>query len=193
VKKETILVTGGARGGKSAFAERFAERSGTGGFYIAAAVRVDEEMERRIERHRQRRSGSVFEWKTIEEPRLLPRRVAELARAARDLPPDRRILLIDCLTIWLTNLLLPLENDPGAEDRCLAETDALIEALRDFPGLALLVTNEVGFGIVPDTPLGRLFRDAAGRMNQRIAAAADRVFLVVAGIPVEMKSRAFLL
>jgi len=188
-----VLVTGGARSGKSTFAERYAERSGSGGVYVATALRIDEEMERRIERHRRRRGETGFVWRTVEEPLRLPRRMAELAREARELPEDRRIVLVDCLTIWLTNVLLPLENDPDAEDRCVAETDALIAALRDFPGLAVLVTNEVGFGIVPATPLGRLFRDAAGRMNQRAAAAADQVFLVVSGIPVEMKSREYLL
>lgn len=188
-----VLITGGARSGKSSFAERYAERSGTGGIYVATALRIDEEMERRIERHRQRRGETGFVWRTVEEPLLLPQRMAELSLEAAELPADRRIVLIDCLTIWMTNVLLPLENAHDAEERCLAEVDALIGALRNFPGLALLVSNEVGFGIVPETPLGRLFRDAAGRMNQRVAASADQVFLVVSGIPVEMKSREYLL
>ena len=178
-----VLVTGGARSGKSTFAEQYAaRRAGQARVtYIATAQALDEGMRRRIDRHRRQRDAR---WETVEEPLDL---VGTLERR-RDDP----VLLIDCLTLWLTNVLLAREEDEAAaERRVLAEVDRLAAALRDFPGCAIAVTNEVGDGIVPEYPLGRLYRDLAGLMNQRIAATAREVFLVTAGIPVELRRIAY--
>jgi adenosylcobinamide kinase/adenosylcobinamide-phosphate guanylyltransferase len=165
------LVLGGARSGKSRHAERLVEGAAEGGTYCATATATadDPEMAARIAAHRARRGPF---WRTVEAPlALLP----ALAAACSDRP-----LLIDCLTLWLSNLLcadLPVE--PAAE--------ALCAGLRRAEGPVVLVANEVGFGIVPETPLGRRFRDAAGILNQQIAALADRVVLVAAGLPLVLK------
>lgn len=188
-----VLITGGARSGKSAFAERFVERHAEVGVYVAAAQPFDEEMKKRIAEHRRDRERSGFVWRTVEEPLRLPQRIEALDFEYNVYRSGHTAVLVDCLTIWLSNVLLQHENDPDPEARCLAAVDELTSALRRFQGKIVLVTNEVGFGIVPATPLGRMFRDAAGRMNQRVAAVAEQLFLVVAGVPVELKSREYLL
>jgi adenosylcobinamide kinase / adenosylcobinamide-phosphate guanylyltransferase len=163
------LVLGGARSGKSAYGERLIEACGRG-LYLATAEAGDAEMAERIRHHRERRGGA---WETVEEPLEL---AAMLARHAR---PDRPIL-VDCLTLWLSNLL-------GAERTIEAESAALLGALPALPGAVVFVSNEVGLGIVPSTPLGRAFRDHAGRINQAIAGAAHRVVFVAAGLPLPLK------
>ncbi|MGN7470117.1 bifunctional adenosylcobinamide kinase/adenosylcobinamide-phosphate guanylyltransferase [Brevibacillus sp. SAFN-007a] len=185
-----VLVTGGARSGKSTFAETYAARLGQTGLYIATAQAFDEEMQERIARHRERRQQSGFGWETIEEPYAL----ADVIRAARqrqdELAQRQAVVVVDCLIVWLSNWLIRHEQEKAFE-RTLAQVDALVSAVRDFPGTILLVTNEVGDGLVPDYSLGRMFRDLAGLMNQRMAAVADQVFLLTAGIPLEIKRRAF--
>jgi len=164
------LVLGGARSGKSRYAECLVEGIAAGGTYCATAEAGDAEMAQRIAAHRLRR-GSF--WCTIEEPLALAPVIAGAAS------PDRP-LLIDCLTLWLSNLLLagrPIKD----------ETEALCAALHVAPGPVVLVANEVGMGLVPETPLGRRFRDAAGCLNQKIAALADRVVFVAAGLPLVLK------
>lgn len=178
-----VLITGGARSGKSTFAEQYADRVAAHNrvTYIATAQALDEGMRKRIDRHRSQRDVS---WETVEEPLDL---IALLDRRRAD-----PVLLIDCLTLWLTNVLLAREEEEEtAERRVLAEVDRLAAALRDFPGCAIAVTNEVGDGIVPEYPLGRLYRDLAGLMNQRIAAVSQEVFLVTAGIPIELRRNAY--
>ena len=163
------LVLGGARSGKSRYAERLVEGAAVRATYCATATADDPEMAARIAAHQARRGRF---WHTVEAPLALP---AALAASRPDRP-----LLIDCLTLWLSNLLcadLPVE--PAA--------DALCAGLRRAEGPVVLVANEVGFGIVPETPLGRRFRDAAGILNQQIAALADRVVLVAAGLPLVLK------
>jgi adenosylcobinamide kinase / adenosylcobinamide-phosphate guanylyltransferase len=164
------LVLGGARSGKSRYAERLVETAASCGTYCATAEPGDAEMAARIAVHRARR-GSF--WRTVEAPLLLADAIMEEAR------PDRPVL-VDCLTLWLSNLIL-------AGARLDEEIVTLCEALRDAAGPVVLVANEVGLGLVPETPLGRRFRDAAGWLNQDIAALADRVVFVAAGLPLVLK------
>ena len=164
------LVVGGARSGKSAYAERCALESGRDVVYFATATVGDAEMAQRISHHRERRPAH---WSTVEEPvRLADRLRAEAA--------PERLLLVDCLTLWLTNLLL----GPGLEP----EAGKLLETLPKLPGRVVLVSNEVGWGIVPENPLARVFRDEQGRLNQRVASIATDVTLVAAGLPLRLKS-----
>lgn len=181
------LIIGGARSGKSGWAERRARESGLAVTYVATGEAKDEEMAARIARHRQ---GRPADWGLIEEPLALARALADAAA------PDR-CLVVDCLTLWLTNLLfadpacprLEAGDKLASEDFRLlqAETTALLEILPQLPGRILLVTNEVGWGIVPVGSLTRFWMDEAGRLNQRVAAACERVTLVVAGLTLEMK------
>ncbi len=164
------LILGGARSGKSRHAERLVEAAAAAGTYCATAVAGDIEMAARIAAHRARRG--TF-WRTVETPLGLADTIAAEAR------PERP-LLIDCLTLWLSNLML-------AERAIDEEFVTLQLALRGAAGPIVLVANEVGLGIVPETPLGRRFRDAAGRLNQEIAALADRVVFVAAGLPLVLK------
>lgn len=193
-----VLVTGGARSGKSGFAERYAARLAGSGIYVATSQVYDEEMEARVRRHREDREGSGFRWETIEEPAdvagLLNRTAEAIAAGGRsDAPP---VVLVDCLTLWLTNRLLAVDPDGSAsradvEQALDAACDALVQAAAAYPYPLVLVTNEVGGGLVPEYPLGRRFRDAAGRLNRRIAEVCERVFLVTAGIPVDLKAIAY--
>ncbi len=164
------LVLGGARSGKSRYAERAIEAAAGGGLYLATADIADAEMAARIAGHRARRGPT---WSTIEEPIEIAGRIEAEAR------PDRPIL-VDCLTLWLSNLM-HAGRDIGAE------TERLLAALAAARGPVVLVANEVGLGIVPETPLGRAFRDQAGRLNQRVAAMAERVVFVAAGLPMPLK------
>ncbi len=162
-----LLVLGGARSGKSRYAEQAIEAAAGGGLYLATAGIGDAEMAARIAEHRARR-GPV--WSTIEEPLEIAERIEAEAR------PDRPIL-VDCLTLWLSNLM-----EAGRDVD--AETERLLAALAGPRGP---VANEVGLGIVPESALGRAFRDHAGRLNQRVAAAAERVVFLAAGLPMLLK------
>jgi adenosylcobinamide kinase/adenosylcobinamide-phosphate guanylyltransferase len=163
------LVLGGARSGKSSYAERLVAEAGPGCVYIATAQAFDEEMRDRIARHRADRPA---DWTTIEAP-------LDLAQAIAALPADRPVL-VDCLTLWLSNTML-------AERDVEASCDALLQALCKAAPPVICVSNEVGLGIVPDNALARRFRDAQGTLNQRIAAQADRVVLMAAGLPLALK------
>lgn len=168
------LVLGGARSGKSAYAERLIEALPPPWLYVATAEAWDDEMRARIAQHRARRPAG---WETREAPRDLAGVLAG--------PATGRPVLVDCLTLWLTNVLLAEVDLAGAD--VAAETAALIEACARHPGPLVLVSNEVGLGIVPDNALARRFRDEAGRLHQRLAALADRVVLTVAGLPLVVK------
>jgi adenosylcobinamide kinase/adenosylcobinamide-phosphate guanylyltransferase len=171
------LVLGGARSGKSRFAEALVEGAAACGTYCATAEAGDDEMTARIAAHRARREsgGRGAFWQTIEAPLALADAIA--ANAAPERP-----LLVDCLTLWLSNLM----QAEAAIDEAFA---TLRMALRDAAGPVVMVANEVGLGLVPETPLGRRFRDAAGRLNQELAALADRVVFVAAGLPLVLKGR----
>ena len=192
-----VLVTGGARSGKSGFAEAYSARIGARGLYVATSQPFDREMAERAERHRLDRASSGFEWETVEEPFALAELLGRLSSAyggARSGEPP--VVLVDCLTLWLTNRLLALEEKEGctareADGEMERLIDELVHAAVRYPHPLVLVTNEVGSGIMPDYPLGRRFRDLAGRLNRRMAEVCDRVFLVTAGIPVDLKKLAF--
>lgn len=164
-----VLVLGGARSGKSSFAEEMVEAEPGPWAYLATAEARDAEMADRIARHRARRPEG---WRTQDVP-------LALAPALDALPPEQPVL-VDCLTLWLTNHLL-------AEHDLDGESAALEAALCRRPGLTVCVANEVGLGIVPDNALARAFRDAAGRLNQRLARRAGRVVFMVAGLPMAVK------
>jgi len=164
------LVLGGARSGKSAYAESLIEAVGSG-TYLATAEAGDAEMAERIRRHRERRGEG---WETVEEALDLAGALAGHAK------PDRPVL-VDCLTLWLSNVM-------GAGRDVEADCRALTDGLGDLAGPVVLVSNEVGLGLVPETPIGRAFRDHAGRLNQSIAARADRVVFVAAGLPMVLKN-----
>jgi adenosylcobinamide kinase/adenosylcobinamide-phosphate guanylyltransferase len=169
-----ILVTGGARSGKSRFAEqRVAELGAAPWLYLATAEALDEEMAARIALHRVRRGDR---WRTIEEPRRPGE--ALLANAA-----GAGAALLDCVTLWLSNRMLADASD----EAIFAECDALAEAVGAAPIPVVIVTNEVGSGIVPEHHLARRFRDLAGWCNQRLAARADEVFLTACGLPLRLK------
>ncbi|WP_020615181.1 bifunctional adenosylcobinamide kinase/adenosylcobinamide-phosphate guanylyltransferase [Paenibacillus daejeonensis] len=187
-----ILITGGARSGKSAFAEAAAVRLADNGIYLATLQPRDEEMAERVRLHRAQREQGELDWLTLETPSALVEQLRELAAqyAGSERPP---VVLIDCLTLWLTNRMLALEGEDSdwraRQTEALDQaTEELIRLCADYPLPLLLVTNEVGSGIVPEYPLGRRFRDEAGRLNRRLAAVCERVYLVTAGIPVELKA-----
>ncbi|HFD15979.1 MAG TPA: bifunctional adenosylcobinamide kinase/adenosylcobinamide-phosphate guanylyltransferase [Rhodospirillales bacterium] len=161
------------RSGKSRRAEDLVAASGLARVYLATAVAGDTEMEARIAAHRRRRGR---DWRTVEVPLRLPEAILAESR------PDR-ILLVDCLTLWLTNLLMAKAEPATAFER-------LAEALAARRGPVVLVSNEVGLGVVPADPLGRRFVDLAGDLHRRLAALADRVELVVAGLPLVLKPKA---
>ena len=164
------LILGGARSGKSRHAEAMVEEAAANGLYIATAAAGDGEMAMRIRHHRERRGPF---WTTVEEP-------LHLAHAIEAHALPGRPILVDCLTLWLSNLMM--------EGRAVeAATDRLLTALEEATVPVVLVANEVGQGIVPDNARARAFRDHAGRVNQRIAAAADRVVMMVAGLPMTVK------
>ena len=165
-----MLVLGGARSGKSAYAERLVAESGLEPVYVATAEARDAEMTARIEAHRARRNPS---WRTVEAP-------DRLEDALRAQTGEGRAVLVDCLTLWLSNLML------GGTD-VEARSSALAGVARAAPGLCVFVSNEVGLGLVPDNALGRRFRDAQGRLNQTIAGVADTVVFMAAGLPLVLK------
>jgi adenosylcobinamide kinase / adenosylcobinamide-phosphate guanylyltransferase len=166
--KLTFLL-GGARSGKSAHAERLITDHPAPWIYIATAQSFDDEMSERIALHQTRRGEG---WETVEAPHDLV--------GALEVVPDQRPILVDCLTLWLTNRMLA---DANLESEC----ERLEQVLAASRGPWFVVSNEVGLGIVPDNQLARRFRDAAGRLNQRIAARADYVLFMVAGLPMRVK------
>lgn len=172
--KETVFVIGGCRSGKSGHALELAEQiSETNRIFMATCIPYDDEMRQRVERHQEERSKS---WSTVEVPVLLPEAITENSRKAN-------VILVDCLTLWISNLLLKNID----MDEISGHTRRLKQSLETARCPIILVSNEVGTGIVPENEIARLFRDAAGFVNQSIAAFSDRVIWMVAGIPVTIK------
>jgi len=178
------FVTGGARSGKSAFAERIAAESGLPVTYLATMEPGDDELAARVARHRARRPAS---WRTVEVP-------LKLTDAIREAPPGE-LLLVDCLSLWVANVIFAAVPDPEAGaatfevavDRCVALAREAAQALGARPGPAVVVTNEAGSGIVPAGALSRYYRDALGLVNQQFAAAADEAFVLISGMPLRLK------
>jgi adenosylcobinamide kinase/adenosylcobinamide-phosphate guanylyltransferase len=167
-----VLIGGGARSGKSRFALERALELGPRGVFIATAEPSDEEMRARIARHREERGGRL---RTVEAPLELP--------AALDDVPPADVVLVDCLTLWLSNLLVT-----GADaDAALRRVEELRAAIARRRGPVVLVTNEVGMGLVPETPLGRVFRDVAGLAHQRLARDADELVVAVLGVLLRLR------
>jgi adenosylcobinamide kinase / adenosylcobinamide-phosphate guanylyltransferase len=173
IKSTPILVLGGARSGKSAFAERLLHESNAQRTYLATAAAGDDEMKARIAHHREARGEK---WHTIEEP-------LAIVEALRRETGEGRVVLVDCLTLWLSNLFMAARDIDQ-------EIEKLALFLQEAPRAIVLVSNEIGLGLVPETKLGRDFRDAQGRLNQRIAAAVPSVVFVAAGLPLYLKGSA---
>ena len=178
------LIIGGARSGKSTFAEKCAIESGLRVIYIATAQALDAEMAQRIAHHKARRP---VEWGLVESP-------LDLAETLQRHAAPEVCLLVDCLTLWLSNLLFAGDAARQAEagqpivcPRLEREVNALIEGLPQWPGKIIMVSNEVGSGVVPMAAVSRLFADEQGRLNQRVAAVCETVTLVSAGLPLRLK------
>lgn len=180
-----ILILGGARSGKSAFAQKLAQSQKAPVAYVASALPLDEEMVRRIDRHKKLRP---HDWLTVEAPYSADTEVVTLCRG-------KKFVIWDCVTVFLTNLLLEQEKKcrpaDRIEDDIIRRFENMLSRLEGCPGTLAVVSNEVGSGIVPEYPLGRNFRDLAGRVNQIFAKQADKVFFTVAGLPIEIKENAF--
>ncbi|RMH04266.1 MAG: bifunctional adenosylcobinamide kinase/adenosylcobinamide-phosphate guanylyltransferase [Nitrospirae bacterium] len=171
-RTKVLLVLGGASSGKSAFALRLAERAAPRAF-VATCEPLDQEMASRIAAHRRERGK---EWETVEQP-------LQIVAWFHDHGGRYKSVVVDCLTLWLSNLLHQGESDQAI----LQQVDQLLVALHNVPGRVVLVSNEVGFGIVPEHPLSRRFRALAGTVNQRVAQAAHAVYLVVSGLSLQLK------
>ncbi len=175
-----IFITGGSRGGKSAYGQVLAESTAGTRAYIATCPVVDEEMAFRIQKHREQREAS--DWQTIEE-------TIDLGGALRG-TRESAVRLIDCLTLWINNLLYHAQEQAQdlTEDDIARLCADVLAVCAELPGTVIFIANEVGMGIVPDNPLSRLYRDLAGRCNQIMAAGADCVILMICGLPLEIKN-----
>ncbi|SNX53219.1 bifunctional adenosylcobinamide kinase/adenosylcobinamide-phosphate guanylyltransferase [Thermoanaerobacterium sp. RBIITD] len=180
-----IMVTGGARSGKSELAEDIALKKGVHSvLYIATSIPFDDEMKDRVKRHRERRPS---EWETVEAYKGIHDIIAK---------SDKKVILLDCLTIMISNHLLEvdmawdnmsIDDIDDIERKVGIEVDKMIDSAKSYNGDVIIVTNEIGMGLVPEYKLGRIFRDIAGRMNKKVASAADIVYFMVSGIPLKIK------
>lgn len=172
------LILGGARSGKSTLAEKLAKQRGNRVIYVATAVAFDDEMATRIKNHRGKRPQS---WITVETP-------TGISEAVQDHLDETDVILLDCLTLLVNNLFMKISGDPNHLDEAQfaavveAEIEAILQVIEGSPVAWIIVSNEVGMGLVPPYPLGRVYRDLLGYANQRLAAIADEVYLMVAGI-----------
>ena len=175
---KTILLLGGARSGKSTLAQELAGQMGNKVLFIATGEPLDEEMKTRIEEHKKSRPKN---WKTLEAPQ-------NIGKALRAHIGDAEVIIIDCLTLLVSNLLKNETAYPEAEKQVLSEINELISIMKVSPAHFIIVSNEVGLGLVPDNNLGRVYRDLLGKANQLIAQYADTVYFMAAGIPLKLKS-----
>jgi adenosylcobinamide kinase / adenosylcobinamide-phosphate guanylyltransferase len=173
--KKLILVTGGCRSGKSQFAQDYANRHFRRKLYLATCEALDEEMTKRIEDHKKRRGS---DWQTVEEP-------TEIVKAIKEHANNMEVILLDCITLWLSNLLMRQKSD----HEIMNEVSRLIDTFTQDPTSFIFVSNEVGMGIVPIEPLGRRFRDLSGMANQKIGEAVQMVVFMVSGIPAFLKGK----
>ncbi len=177
VKGNIILILGGARSGKSSYAQRLAEKLSSKVLFVATAQSLDEEMQKRIQIHRENRPSG---WRTLEEPR-------NIVKALYDQIGDSEVVIIDCLTILVANLLGDNPDDE-AENNVLNEIGALIDYIKTGASTFIIVSNELGLGLVPENKLARVYRDLLGMANQRMAQNAGQVYFLTAGIPLEIKN-----
>ncbi|MFA4916879.1 MAG: bifunctional adenosylcobinamide kinase/adenosylcobinamide-phosphate guanylyltransferase [Syntrophales bacterium] len=169
-----VFLTGGARSGKSSFALEMAEKSGGKRLFLATACALDEEMKQKIQIHREQRDNR---WDTLEEP-------VYLGRALRPVIGLYKTIIVDCLTLWMSNLLGKYQD----QDEKTAEIiDDFFSCISEYDGTMFVVSNEVGMGIVPDNKPARAYRDQLGFLNQRMAASAEKVYVFFSGIPLELK------
>lgn len=173
--KKLILITGGCRSGKSQFALDYANRHFHKKLYLATCEALDEEMVKRIEHHKKRRG---LDWQTVEQP-------IKIAEAIRQHENAIEVILLDCITLWLSNLLMRQESD----HEIMNEVSRLMDTVKQGQTSFIFVSNEVGMGIVPVDPLGRRFRDLSGMANQKIAEVAHTVIFIVSGIPIFLKGK----
>ena len=171
-----VLVTGGARSGKSNFALKLAEKLEGKRLFLATAEALDEEMGQRIQRHRKQRGNR---WDTLEEP-------IYLGRALRPMLGLYKTIVVDCLTLWMSNLLGKYHDH---DEKIVEIIDDFFSCLSEFEGTVIVISNEVGMGIVPDNKLARIYRDQLGLLNQRMAERAEKVYVLFSGIPLEVKGR----
>jgi adenosylcobinamide kinase / adenosylcobinamide-phosphate guanylyltransferase len=174
--KKMIFVTGGCRSGKSRFALDYANQYFSKKIYLATCEALDEEMAQRIEHHKKMRGP---EWQTVEEP-------VKIVERTREYGDGVEVILLDCITLWLSNLLTKGNTDLKIMD----EINGFVEMIRQTPASFIVVSNEVGMGIVPADPLSRRFRDLSGMANQKIAEVANTVIFMVSGIPIFLKGAA---
>jgi adenosylcobinamide kinase/adenosylcobinamide-phosphate guanylyltransferase len=177
MRLKSILITGGARSGKSQFAQKLAVEAGGQVLFIATAEAKDEDMRLRIEAHRESRPAG---WKTLEAPLGISEIIGQHMGEAE-------IVVIDCITILVANILLQGRGEETAEELVLKEIKNLVNQMDELEATFILVSNEVGLGLVPDNELGRRYRDCLGMANQILAQHADEVYLMVAGIPIRLK------
>jgi len=172
-----ILLLGGARSGKSAHAQKLGENLGSKVLFVATAQGLDEEMRVRIEAHKRVRPAH---WRTLELS-------SHLAKGIESQAGEADFIIVDCLTLLMSNLLVVGSESPGMEERIMGEVLSLIETMDRMSATFVIVSNEVGSGLVPENALGRLYRDLLGKANQKVAARADEVYLLVAGLPLRVK------
>jgi len=173
--KKMIFITGGCRSGKSSYALDYANQHFSKKLYLATCEALDEEMAQRIEHHKKMRGP---EWQTVEEP-------LEIVNKIRQYGNEVDVILLDCITLWLSNLLMWRRDDPEIMD----EVSRLIDTVKQIPVSLIIVSNEVGMGIVPADPLSRRFRDLSGMANQKIVGVAETVIFMVSGIPFFLKGK----
>ena len=181
--KQCILILGGARSGKSRFAREMASGFSDRVFFVATGEALDEEMRQRIEEHKKERPPN---WCSLEVPLGIGKRIQEESS-------DAQVVIVDCLTLLVSNVIGQCGDDPeqistqSAQEKLTDEIDELIECINDSTATFILVSNEVGMGLVPDNKLGRLYRDLLGKTNQIFAQRADRVYFMLSGIPFSLK------